>query len=169
LQPKQKAIIVRPQYFFYSNAHLIGRKGLICLEEIKYHDVVKNALIREGWTITHDPYYFVDTDPQLSTDIGAERLMAAENATQKIVVEVKSFLEESQVVELEKAIGQYGLYRRFLAKQAPKRTLYLAVLPRHAFEDIFSRQVGLEAIEEFHLLLFVYSLLENEPLVWNPQ
>ena len=131
----------------------------------KYHDVVKNALIREGWTITHDPYYFVDTDPQLSTDIGAERLIAAENATQKIVVEVKSFLEESQVVELEKAIGQYGLYRRFLARQAP---LYLAV-PQHAFEDIFSRQVGREAIEEFHLRLFVYSLLENEPLVWNPQ
>ena len=103
-----------------------------------------------------------------STDIGAERLMAAENATQKIVVEVKSFLEESQVVELEKAIGQYGLYRRFLARQAPERILYLAV-PRHAFEDIFSRQVGREAIEEFHLLLFVYSLLENEPLIWNPQ
>ena len=119
----------------------------------KYHDVVKNALIREGWTITHDPYYFVDTDPLLSTDIGAERLIAAENATQKIVVEVKSFLEESQVVELEKAIGKYGLYRRFLARQAPERTLYLAV-PRHAFEDIFSRPVGQEAIEEFHLLLF---------------
>jgi hypothetical protein len=134
----------------------------------KYHDVVKNALIREGWTITHDPYYFVDTDPQLSTDIGAERLIAAENATQKIVVEVKSFLEESQVVELEKAIGQYGLYRRFLARQDPDRTLYLAV-PKHAIEDIFSRQVGREAIEEFHLLLFVYSLLESEPLVWNPQ
>ncbi|MDM8558306.1 element excision factor XisH family protein [Candidatus Parabeggiatoa sp. HSG14] len=134
----------------------------------KYHDIVKNALIREGWTITHDPYYFVNTDPQLSTDIGAERLIAAENATQKIVVEVKSFLKESQVVELEKAIGQYGLYRRFLAKQASERVLYLAV-PRHAFEDIFSRQVGREAIEEFHLLLFVYSLLKNEPLIWNPQ
>ncbi|KOR30588.1 hypothetical protein TI05_13720 [Achromatium sp. WMS3] len=134
----------------------------------KYHDLVKNALIREGWTITHDPYYFIDTDPQLSTDIGAERLIAAENATQKIVVEVKSFLAESQVVELEKTIGQYGLYRRFLARQAPERTLYLAI-PQHAFEGIFSRQVGREAIEEFRILLFVYSLLESKPLVWNPQ
>ncbi|GAK55505.1 hypothetical protein U27_02339 [Candidatus Vecturithrix granuli] len=25
-----------------------------------YHPLVKEALIREGWTITHDPYYFVD-------------------------------------------------------------------------------------------------------------
>ena len=133
----------------------------------KYHDVVREALIREGWTITHDPYYFVQTDPQLSTDIGAERLIAAEQAARKIVVEVKSFLEESQMSELEKAIGQYGLYRRFLAKQDPERTLYLAV-PQHAFEDIFRRQVGREAVEEFHLLVIVYSLSENEPLLWNP-
>ena len=51
----------------------------------KYHNTVKHALLREGWIITHDPYYFVNTDPQLSTDMGAERLIAAENATQKIV------------------------------------------------------------------------------------
>lgn len=25
-----------------------------------YHYIVKHALIREGWTITHDPYYFED-------------------------------------------------------------------------------------------------------------
>ncbi len=131
-----------------------------------YHDVVKDALIRERWTITHDPYTF-DTDPQILTDLGAERLIAAEKAYQKIVVEVKSFLQESQVVELEKALGQYGLYRRFLAKQDPDRELYLAV-PMHAFVDIFSRQVGREAVEEFHLQLFVYSLSEKEPLLWNP-
>jgi hypothetical protein len=51
-------------------------------------------------------------------------LIAAEKAYKKIVVEIKSFLDESQVVELEKALGQYGLYRRFLAKQDPERELY---------------------------------------------
>ena len=43
----------------------------------KHHDKVKQALIREGWTITHDPYFF-QTDPKLATDLGAERLLAAE-------------------------------------------------------------------------------------------
>ncbi len=131
-----------------------------------YHYVVKDALIREGWTITHDPYTF-DTDPQISTDLGAERLIAAEKGYQRIVVEVKSFLQESQVVELEKALGQYGLYRRFLAQEDPDSELYLAV-PVHAFEDIFRRQVGREAVEEFHLQLLVYSLSEKESLLWNP-
>jgi hypothetical protein len=124
---------------------------------------VKQALIQEGWTITHDPYIF-DTDPQLSTDLGAERLIAAERETEKIAVEIKSFITESQVVDVEKAIGQYGLYRRFLQMQEPDRELYLAV-PQYAYEDIFARQVGLIAIEEFTLQLIVFS--PEERLLWK--
>ncbi len=36
-----------------------------------YHNIVKEALIREGWEITHDPYNF-DAAPKFSTDIGAD-------------------------------------------------------------------------------------------------
>jgi len=128
-----------------------------------YHETVKQALIEEGWTITHDPYIFV-TDPQLSTDLGAERLIAAERETEKIAVEIKSFLAESQVVDLEKAIGQYGLYRHFLKTQEPDRDLYLAI-PQYAYEDIFARQVGRVAIEEFGLKLIVFS--PEERLLWK--
>ena len=70
----------------------------------KYHDTVKQALINEGWTITHDPYLF-QTDPKLATDLGAERLLAAERGYERIAVEVKSFLRSSQVVDLEEALG----------------------------------------------------------------
>jgi len=132
-----------------------------------YHDVVKQALIQEGWTITHDPYSF-DADPQLSTDLGAERLIAAEKHASKIAVEIKSFLHESQVGELEKAAGQYRLYLRLLAIQEPERTMVLAV-PIHAFENIFRRQVGQLAIDEFELNLVVYSLTPGEALRWNPK
>lgn len=66
----------------------------------KYHDTVKQALINKGWTITHDPYLF-QTDPKLATDLGAERLLAAERGYECIAVEVKSFLRSSQVVDLE--------------------------------------------------------------------
>ena len=130
-----------------------------------YHHIVKRALMAEGWTITHDPYFF-DTDPQLSTDLGAERVLAAEKGREKIAVEVKSFRDESQVAELEKAAGQYRLYRRLLQFQDPGRTLYLAV-PRYAFDDIFRRQIGQLAIEEFELKLIVYSVLHEEALLWN--
>lgn len=133
----------------------------------KFYQIVWDALEAEGWTITHEEYVF-DADPQLSTDLGAERLLAAERQLEKIAVEIKSFLQDSQVAELEKAIGQYGLYRKLLESQEPNRKLYLAV-PRHAYEDIFGRQVGKLAIEVFELQLIVYDVAQQEPLLWAKQ
>ena len=43
----------------------------------KLHDV-KNALIKDGWTITHDPYHLKYGEHDLFVDIGAERMIAAE-------------------------------------------------------------------------------------------
>ncbi|MEG4047015.1 element excision factor XisH family protein [Microcoleus sp. Pol17C6] len=43
-------------------------------------------------------------------DLGAEQLLAAENNYRKIAVEVKSFIRESRIADLEKALGQYTLY-----------------------------------------------------------
>ena len=129
-----------------------------------YHDVVKRALIREGWIITHDPY-FLQADPKLSIDLGAERTLAAERENEKIAVEIKSFVSESQVTELERAVGQYGIYQELLQIQEADRELYLAV-PRDAFKNIFSRQVGKIAIKKFDLKLIVFSFSEEEELSW---
>ncbi len=130
-----------------------------------YHYVVTDALIREGWTITHDPYTF-DTEPQLSTDLGAERTIAAEKGEDKIAVEIKSFLKVSQVVDLEKALGQYTLYQRLLRHQEPERELYLAI-PTYAFQGIFSQPVGHVVTEELGVKLIVYSVSGEGELLWK--
>lgn len=78
---------------------------------------------------------------------------------------MKSFLQVSQVSELEKAIGQYELYTWLLQGQEQERTLYLAV-PFHAFEGIFSKQVGQMAIKKLHLKLIVFSKSGSENLQW---
>ena len=130
----------------------------------KFYHVVCDALEAEGWIITHKEYVF-DADPQLETDLGAERLLVAERRLEKIAVEIKSFLLDSQAAELEKALGQYGLYRKLLELQDPDRKLYLAV-PLHAYEDIFARQVGKLAIEIFELNLIVYDITQEESLLW---
>jgi len=129
-----------------------------------YHDVVKRALIREGWLITHDPY-FLQADPKLSIDLGAERTLAAERGNQKIAVEIKSFVSESQVTELERAVDQYGIDQELLQIQEADRELYLAV-PMDAFNNIFSRQIGKIAIKKFDLKLIVFSFSEEEKLSW---
>jgi XisH protein len=128
-----------------------------------YHDVVKYALIREGWTISHDPY-LIQSDPKLYIDLGAQRTIAAEKNRVKIAVEVKSFITDSQVTELQRSVGQYGIYQELLKIQEPERELYLAI-PIDAFENIFSQQVGKLAIEKFNLKLIIFSFSE-EKLQW---
>ena len=60
-------------------------------------------------------------------DLGAERLVAAEQGQEKIAVEIKSFLGASDVRDLEMAIGQYVFYRSLLTRLDPARKLFLAV------------------------------------------
>ncbi|WP_199317366.1 element excision factor XisH family protein [Planktothricoides raciborskii] len=78
-----------------------------------YHDAVRNALIKEGWTITDDPLILSIGKRDLFVDLGAEKLITAEKDHQKIAVEIKSFIGKSRIDDLEKALGQYI---RLLAK-----------------------------------------------------
>jgi XisH protein len=48
------------------------------------HQAVKNALIKDGWTITADPYLLEYGAEDLFVDLAAERLLAAERGTAKI-------------------------------------------------------------------------------------
>jgi len=75
-----------------------------------YHDTAKNALIKDGWTITHDPLSLKYGRKDMFVDLGAERFLAAEKKERKIAVEIKSFMGASDLTELEKALGQYLIY-----------------------------------------------------------
>ena len=44
----------------------------------KFHDSVRNALIKDGWTITDDPLTFKFDETELYVDLGAEQILAAE-------------------------------------------------------------------------------------------
>ena len=58
-----------------------------------FHNTVRSALEKDGWTITHDPLFLkVTSQVKIKIDLGAEKLLAAEKGIHKIVVEVKSFL-----------------------------------------------------------------------------
>jgi uncharacterized protein (UPF0548 family) len=57
-----------------------------------FHEAVKQALQKEQWIITNDPLKFKFGNVNFQVDLGAERLVAAERAGEKIAVEIKSFL-----------------------------------------------------------------------------
>ncbi|MBD2609097.1 XisH family protein [Scytonema hofmannii FACHB-248] len=132
-----------------------------------YHDTVKHALQKAGWTITHDPFPLKIGNKRLSADLGAERIIGAEKETEKIVVEVKSFVGESDVKDLEQALGQYILYRQILNEIGEERDLYLAV-SRPIFQSVFSIELGQILLNNKIIKLLVFDDVTEVIVKWIP-
>lgn len=130
-----------------------------------YHRAVKNALIKEGWIITHDPYTFPYGTRKLFVDLGAEWPLAAEKQGQKIAVEVKTFGGPSEVYDLELAVGQYFLYREMIAHNEPDRKLYLAI-SKAAYSGIFREPIGQLAVEKVGVSLVTFDPAKEIILQW---
>lgn len=131
-----------------------------------FHQVVKDALIKDGWNITHDPFPVDYGDVQMQLDLGAERLLAATKDTTIIAVEIKSFVRPSAISEFHTAVGQYLNYRRALRAQEPNRILYLAV-PKQTYDEFFRLRFIEEGIEEYQIYLLVYDVEERSIVKWK--
>lgn len=132
-----------------------------------YHDTVKHALQKDGWIVTHDPFPLQIGNKRLSADLGAERLISAEKGIQKIVVEVKSFVGQSNVKDLEQALGQYVLYQQVLNEMGVERSLYLAV-SQLTFNSVFTIELGQVLLKNKIVKLIVFDD-ESEAIVqWIP-
>jgi hypothetical protein len=88
--------------------------GYFCCEKTahmakdKYHELVKQALIDDGWTITHDPLRLSGLARPIEIDLGAEKLIGAQKGMEIIAVEIKSFLGLSELYEFYGAVGQFS-------------------------------------------------------------
>lgn len=131
----------------------------------KYHDAVKRGLVKDGWTITHDPLRLQFGKKDLYVDLGAERLLAAEKGNEKIAVEIKSFSRPSDVRDLEDALGQFTLYETVIKKLEPNRTLYLAVR-RETMMEVFEDDVGKLLLDEKCVRLLVFDEIASEIIRW---
>ena len=71
-----------------------------------------------------------------SPQYGAEKLIAAEKGSQKIAVEIKSFIGRSAIQDIEDALGQFVVYRIFLRRVDPDRHLFVGI-SHNTFETVF--------------------------------
>jgi XisH protein len=130
-----------------------------------FHAMVRTALELDGWKITHDPYHidlgFVD----FYIDLGAERLIAAIRADEKIAVEVKTFLAPSAISEFHNAIGQFINYRIALEEEDPDRLLYLAI-PLDIYKRFFKYSFIQTVIRRNQIPLLVYNIEKQEVAQW---
>ena len=131
-----------------------------------YHDNVKNAMIKAGWTITHDPYHLrLTRGKNLFIDLGAEKLIAAQKDSEKIAVEIKSFRRASDMKDLEEALGQFVLYDRLLKRYEPERKLYLAVT-EEVGTSVFEEEAGQVLLEDNIIQVFTFDPTKEEIVRW---
>jgi XisH protein len=134
------------------------------------HHAVRNALVRDGWTITDDPLHLkVPGLPgrNLFVDLGAQRLLAAERGAVTIAVEVKSFLGASEVRDLENALGQFMLYQTLLRRFDPHRPLFLAI-PEDAWKTIFAEALGQIVVTDLSVRLLIVNPEQEVVIQWFP-
>jgi hypothetical protein len=127
-----------------------------------YHEIVRRALEKDCWIITHDPLDLTIGEVELLADLGAERIIGAEKNNQKIAVEIKSFVGQSPVSEFHKALGQYENYRTSLEDLEPDRAILLAI-PVFAWEEFFQRPFIRKVIAKNKIELIIFDS-ENEKI-----
>lgn len=131
-----------------------------------FHKAVKQALIKDGWTITNDPLIIRIDRVKLEIDLGAEKVFAAEKNGQKIAVEVKSFINPSTINDFHNALGQFLNYRLALQMTDSGRILYLAV-PIDIFNTFFQERFTQAVIEQYDLKILAYDPNTEEIIIWK--
>ena len=131
-----------------------------------FHEAVKKGLQKEQWIITHDPLRIeFGKHDEVRIDLGAERLLAAEKAGEKIAVEIKSFLSDSALFDFHLALGQFLNYRLVLEASERERILYLAV-PIAAYESFFQRDLPQASVRQYRIKLIVYDPVDEVIVKW---
>jgi hypothetical protein len=133
-----------------------------------FHDNFRNALIKDDWVITHDPYWIKlkNSDMNLYVDLAAERMIAAEKAGQKIAVEIKSFVGTSFIADFHEALGKFLDYRVALRDKEPDREVYLAV-PIDTYNAFFTRRFIQNVCQEYQVHLIIFDPISEDILSWK--
>ncbi len=132
-----------------------------------FHEIVKEALIKDGWTITDDPLTLLNrAEGGISTDLGAEKIIVAEKDLTKIAVEVKSFLNPSMIHDFLRANGQYTGYRTVIKRKQLNRIIYLAV-PMFAYEKLIVYEFVRDIIDDSCIKFILFDHIEKIIKEWK--
>jgi hypothetical protein len=129
-----------------------------------YHEAVKNALIKDGWKITADPYPLEYEDVELYPDLAVEKLISETQKQRKIIIEIKSFISLSLIKDFELALGQYIFYRDLIQlAQDEYQEIYLAI--KDEIYDTFFQRKSIKAVVKLHQIALLIINTEKEEIV----
>jgi hypothetical protein len=96
---------------------------------------------------------------------GAEKLITATRETERIAVEVKSFLGDSLIYDFHGALGQILIYKINIELQEPDRKLYLAI-PEATFEKMNQQLIFEVAAKRFEVNFLIYDPNQKQITKW---
>jgi hypothetical protein len=131
----------------------------------RIHEAIRNALVKDGWTITDDPYRIEYEDADVYADLRVEKGADGEPRRRVLVIEIKEFTGPSPMNRLEEALGQYQVYRSYLRQTAPDEQLYLAV-DKPSYDVLFSRRSFQRIVMDYALALLIVDVLREEVAEW---
>ena len=131
----------------------------------KYHETVKRALIKAGWTITGEQVSFKVDTRYFFVDLRAK----GDGDELAILIEVKGFeTSPAKGALLMEAIGQYRVYLSVLTLSEDNTPLYLAV-PVMAYNGILTETIGHQVLQDNQVKLLVFDPQTEEVVRWIPQ
>lgn len=130
-----------------------------------FHQIVREALESDGWTITADPFIIKTIGLRLEIDLAAEQVFAAEKGKEEIVVEVKSFLSKSKLADFYEAKGKYDTYRHGLEEAPINKHIYLAV-EETIFNTFFQKPLIKTITEKDNIDLIIFNSESKKIVKW---
>ncbi len=130
----------------------------------RYHDTVKRALGKDGWTIDDEQITLTVEQRNLWIDLQASKT----EPRLVILIEVKELAEVDSAVEaLANALGKFELYRLAIRAANLAFPLFLAVT-KDAYDGILSERIGRLALEHAQIPLIVFDATREEIVEWIP-
>jgi XisH protein len=130
-----------------------------------FHDVVKVALQKEGWRITHDPLILDVAGQEVSIDLGSEKVSDLPNETRKIAVSVKSFVRSTSLLKYQLALVKFLNDREILKRLEGDRSLYLAV-PMQNYRRFLHEESLRNSLNEAQVKTIVFDPIEGSIDRW---
>lgn len=127
-----------------------------------YHNEIRKAFEKDGWIVTDDPLQVFWEDKLHYPALGVERVIAIEKGTEKLAVEIKSFLGQNFSHDFYEAMGQFDSYFFALAELEPSRKVVLAISST-TYEKFFQKKFVIRMLELKNIPVVVINV-ENETI-----
>jgi hypothetical protein len=131
----------------------------------RYHDTVKRALIKDGWHVLRENATFIIESRHIQIDLKVSKTINDQPMT--LFVEIKSFLRQSVMEDLEHAVGQYVLYRLVINDAGIESSRLFLAVPRTAHDSILSEPIGQLTTKELSMRIVVIDIEKEEIVQWN--